>query len=310
MVIINEGHAMRRLQITMVAAATALMVYGLENEDTFAKTNSSSGSSVPPSASAGGSHSAPRGGPMTGAGPRFNTTPPWYNSGAHYHPITGYGVSGRTLSYPPVRGTMVPIHRDVDRLNGSSGKKSGRLQSNGTTRNHQITAAQTEANVRFGNLLKNDLSGKAKLDLQTSARLHNWKGKIDNVAEARRNHEEFRRAHRDRDWWRRRCAAIIFFDLGWWGWYDGWWYPAWGYDPYYSYYAYDQPIYDYNGLPPGQVVANVQSALQELGYFSYAADGVMGPLTRAAIANYQRDNLLPITGDIDPATLGSLGLTD
>lgn len=78
---------------------------------------------------------------------------------------------------------------------------------------------------------------------------------------------------------------------------------------YYDYYAYDQPIYGYDGLPPDQVVANVQSALQQLGYYSYSVDGTMGPLTRAAIANFQRDHLLPITGDIDPATLGSLGLT-
>src|SRR5690348_13440383 len=40
------------------------------------------------------------------------------------------------------------------------------------------------------------------------------------------------------------------------------------------------------------------------GYYTYAVDGKMGPLTRAAIARYQRDHLLPITSGVDPATLG------
>jgi len=37
-------------------------------------------------------------------------------------------------------------------------------------------------------------------------------------------------------------------------------------------------------------------------------DGEMGPMTRAAIANYQRDTGLAITSAIDGPTLGSLGL--
>jgi peptidoglycan hydrolase-like protein with peptidoglycan-binding domain len=61
-------------------------------------------------------------------------------------------------------------------------------------------------------------------------------------------------------------------------------------------------------MPPDEVIANVQSALQQLGYYTYAVDGKMGPLTQSAINRYQRDNHLPITGDIDAATVGSLGL--
>jgi peptidoglycan hydrolase-like protein with peptidoglycan-binding domain len=34
----------------------------------------------------------------------------------------------------------------------------------------------------------------------------------------------------------------------------------------------------------------------------------MGPLTREAIARYQRDHRLPITYGVDPATLGALGV--
>ncbi len=62
--------------------------------------------------------------------------------------------------------------------------------------------------------------------------------------------------------------------------------PAWGYAPN-AYYAYDGPIYGYNSLPPDQVVANVQAALQEQGYYQGEVDGLLGPLTREAIAGYQ-----------------------
>ncbi len=150
--------------------------------------------------------------------------------------------------------------------------------------------------------------GAGKLDPQTATRLRSWNGKIDSTGQAQFNHAQHVHHHHDSDWWRHRCAAIVFLDWGWWGWYDGWWYPAWGYDPYYSYYEYDEPIYGYSGLSPDQIVANVQSALQQRGYYNYAVDGKMGQLTRSAIARYQRDRLLPITYGIDPATLGSLGL--
>lgn len=66
-------------------------------------------------------------------------------------------------------------------------------------------------------------------------------------------------------------------------------------------------IYGYDGLPPDQVIANVQGALQRLGYFQYAVDGVLGPMRRNALANYQRDHNLAITGAIDQQTLKSLG---
>jgi peptidoglycan hydrolase-like protein with peptidoglycan-binding domain len=103
--------------------------------------------------------------------------------------------------------------------------------------------------------------------------------------------------------------VIIFYNWGFWGWYGGWWYPAWGYDPYYSYYQYAEPIYGYDGLTPEEIIANVQGALQELGYYEGPIDGLMGELTRASIASFQRDNALPITGTIDDATLAALGLT-
>jgi hypothetical protein len=151
------------------------------------------------------------------------------------------------------------------------------------------------------------LNGKSRLDSQTSAKLRNWTGKRYNSAEANAAHREQKEHHHDRNWWRHHCAAIVFFDWGYWGWWDGWWFPCWGYDPYYDYYAYDGPIYGYDGLPPDQVVANVQGALQRLGYYQYAIDGVLGPATQQAIEAYQRDHNLPVTGGVDRRMLASLG---
>jgi hypothetical protein len=111
----------------------------------------------------------------------------------------------------------------------------------------------------------------------------------------------------DRTWWHSHYNNIVFVFGGWYYWNSNYWYPAWGYDPY-AYYFYDGPIYAYNDLPPDQVIANVQAALQQQGYYQGEVDGILGPLTRAAIANYQRDNGLYITSAIDEPTLAALGM--
>jgi peptidoglycan hydrolase-like protein with peptidoglycan-binding domain len=96
---------------------------------------------------------------------------------------------------------------------------------------------------------------------------------------------------------------------GWWYWNTGYWYPAWGYDPYYSYYPYDGPIYGYSDLTPDQVIINVQTQLQNDGYYVGAIDGILGPQTREAIAAFQADNGLAVTSAVDQPTLETLGLT-
>jgi hypothetical protein len=158
---------------------------------------------------------------------------------------------------------------------------------------------------------KQNLTNKQRLDPQTTERLRNWHGKAPGWNDAKHhNNEHWRdRHHHGRDWWHHHCDVIVLVDWGYWGWWDGWWYPAWGYDPYYSSYDYDSPIYGYDALRPDEVIADVQAALQQLGYYSYAVDGVLGPATQAAIVNYQRDYGLAVTGAIDPATVRSLGLT-
>ena len=111
----------------------------------------------------------------------------------------------------------------------------------------------------------------------------------------------------NRTWWETHHSRIVLMCGGWYYWDAGYWFPAWGYESN-ARYVYDGPIYAYNNLPPDQVVANVQSALQQLGYYHGTVNGRLDALTRTAIANYQRDRGLYTTSAIDEPTLASLGM--
>lgn len=129
----------------------------------------------------------------------------------------------------------------------------------------------------------------------------NWHGQQYSVF---RNYKE---EWHDKNWWHNHYNRIVFVFGAPYYWNAGYWYPAWGYYPN-AYYAWSGPIYAYNSLPPDQVIANVQVALQQQGYYQGEVDGLIGPLTRAALADYQRDHGLYETAAIDQPTLQSLGM--
>jgi hypothetical protein len=112
----------------------------------------------------------------------------------------------------------------------------------------------------------------------------------------------------DRDWWHNHCDTIVFVTNAYYFLDGSYWYPAFGYDPLNSYYDYDGPIYTYGNLLPDEVIANVQVALQDAGYYFGQITGSLSFDTRAALANFQRDYGLEITGAIDEATVETLGL--
>jgi hypothetical protein len=114
----------------------------------------------------------------------------------------------------------------------------------------------------------------------------------------------------DRGWWQSSYGAnLLLIGGGWYYWNSGYWYPAWGYDESAAYYPYDGPIYvGDNPVPFDQVVADCQATLQEQGYYKGEVDGLMGPLTRDALAAFQRDHGLISTAALDQPTLSSLGL--
>ncbi|HEY1771231.1 MAG TPA: peptidoglycan-binding protein [Chthoniobacterales bacterium] len=117
------------------------------------------------------------------------------------------------------------------------------------------------------------------------------------------------RVQHDRAWWTNRYhTRFVLFGGGYYYWNAGYWYPAFGYSPFYNTYAYAQPIYGYDNLPPGQVLENVQSALANQGYYQGPIDGLVGPQTQAALASFQQDHGLAVTSAVDEPTLVTLGL--
>jgi peptidoglycan hydrolase-like protein with peptidoglycan-binding domain len=96
---------------------------------------------------------------------------------------------------------------------------------------------------------------------------------------------------------------------GWYYWNAGYWYPAWGYDNSAAYYPYDGPIYVGKSAKPfDQIVADVQTILQEQSLYRGEVDGLVGPLTQEALAAYQTALGLEPTAAVDQPTLEALGM--
>ena len=160
-------------------------------------------------------------------------------------------------------------------------------------------------------------------------------GRTDHISE---RHD----ANWHRDWDRRHAHffhnRFFVFDNGFWFGLDPGFYP-WDYLPYYAgdYYPYDystdvQPDYstspasayqygyytgvhpDYNNAAanaaaaPDPTVEATQERLAQLGYYNGPVDGIFGPTTRDAVAKYQMDKQLEVTGSLSPDTLQSLGV--
>lgn len=138
--------------------------------------------------------------------------------------------------------------------------------------------------------------------------------------------------HRDHVWNGHHCRFIngswVIFDSGFYPWWPyGYGYPydyyAYGYYPYD--YGYGQNDYDdsdvYQGEPVygdnsynssaeyvDSTVVAVQRQLAHQGYYRGQIDGVLGPETSRAIARYQSQNRLRVTGNLTRDTIASLGL--
>ena len=125
-------------------------------------------------------------------------------------------------------------------------------------------------------------------------------------------YEVFRSYHpewHDQGWYRQRYGRVELIGGGYYYFNGGYWYPAWGYDSRAAYYPYDGPIYvGHQAEPPDRVIADVQAELQEMGYYQGEVDGLLGPLTRQALRDYQADHGLMVTEAIDEPTLDALQL--
>jgi len=132
---------------------------------------------------------------------------------------------------------------------------------------------------------------------------NNWKGAHYDVFRT------YRPQWHDRVWWNSNHKNVVLIGGGWYYWNAGYWYPAWGYDHSAAYYPYDGPIYVGKSAKPfDQIVADVQTVLQEQGLYRGEVDGLVGPLTREALAAYQTALGLEPTGAMDQPTLEQLGM--
>jgi hypothetical protein len=155
-----------------------------------------------------------------------------------------------------------------------------------------------------------DPAARPRLETRESPRdatTKKWRNKDNHLGYGDACRRHWREWH-DRNWWHNNCNTIIFVSSGYYFLDGSYWYPAWGYDPLQTYNDYDGPIYTYGDLLPDEVIANVQVALQDTGYYSGSITGSLDGETRAALANFQRDYGLPITGAIDEPTVETLGL--
>jgi Putative peptidoglycan binding domain len=232
-------------------------------------------------------------------------------SAARFHPRTNANVrNSRVQARSQVaanRGRNVGVDR-ARSFNRERNVAINRQRNAAVARERNLMVnSQRNATFNRGRNLAFARQQNAAINRERNVRItNNWRG----ARFSGQSYAAFRNYHRqwhDRGWWRSHCDRIIFVSGGWYYWNSGYWYPAWGYASG-AYYPYDGPIYGYNDLTPDQVVVNVQAQLQRDGYYSGPVDGVLGPVTRQAIAAFQADHGLAITSAVDQPTLASLGL--
>jgi len=227
------------------------------------------------------------------------------------HPRLNAQNSNRSSVQSNAKGKVEGKHNGANtasQLNNSSKLKGEHKGLNAQNKNVPAAQSSTKGKVeaKHFNLVNTPNPKIESTTFQQNYRIQgsqNWQGQ--NYAAF----QNYRGEWHDQGWWNNRYDRIVLISGGWYFWNAGYWYPAWGYDSAYAYYPYNGPIYAYNNLPPDQVIANVQSTLQAQGYYQGEVDGVLGPITREALANYQRDHSLYTTEAIDEPTLASLGMS-
>jgi hypothetical protein len=286
------------------------------------------GSRAAPAFYGGGFRSAPafRGAYYSGGSlGRPSAAPRFYYGGTRMSAVRPRGftrpVSGSTSPYT---GRSPSLTRQTNRIS------SGAPRSRAT--DPRISTATNRQSNRVGSVAnRNRVSDRQP---STTAQRQSF---VRNHASERHD------GNWHRDWDRHHShfhnkKVFVFIGGFWWG-LDPWLYPYYAYDYYpyddYGYnpydYSYGSP-YDYSANPydyynyapyddneqPGYsgsdqslgsaTVSTVQSELAKLGYYNGAIDGALGDETEAALARYQQDRDLSVTGTVDAATLQSLGI--
>jgi hypothetical protein len=218
---------------------------------------------------------------------RPSTAPRFYYGSSRMSAVRPHGFTRPVArSTSPYTGRVAAANRQPGRV--SSNATAARLQSN---RANSMTGRNHVSDPRVSNTRNREFVRNHAAERHDG----NWHRDWD------RDHAHF---HHNR--------VFVFVDGLWWGLYP------WDYYPYYAYgypYDYYQGYNDYDSsyASPEQdannpTVSAVQSQLAKLGYYNGAIDGTLGDQTEAALARYQEDRDLSVTGTVDAATLQSLGI--
>ena len=267
----------------------------------------------------GGSHFAAsgRGSARSGAGPSFQSMPMQSFGGGRMiysgQRFSSVGMrSPRSMEFRPqyIRSNVVGSIGSSQVVRGNINRVN---RSNQFAGNRSITNLRRDGNgagqVRSGNNLPT-----------------NWRNHV--VAQHSGNWQRNWDRSRDHVWHGHHCRFIngswVIFDFGFYPWWPYWYYPYDYYaDDYYPYqYGYDPGYYDsgayqgdeyygqngYGNAYSDSTVAAAQQQLAREGYYRGQIDGVLGPETRAAIAQFQNNHGLRVTGALTTDTLGALGL--
>jgi putative peptidoglycan binding protein len=249
--------------------------------------------------------------PARAAAPSFNSAPSRsFGSGRMVYSVQRFPQTTlRSPSSPEVRQNYINANagtRQFARTNINRADRPARFSNEG---NRAITNVQRQGNgselSRNGNNLRSNWR-----DHVVARHSADWHRDWD------RRHGHFHHGH-----------VFVFIDGFWWG-LDPGFYPYYAYDNYpyddngyannaYPYDYYDYSAYNYGdeqGYAPSDQDANnvtvsaVQSKLAKLGYYRGVIDGVDGDQMQAALARYQEDQDLSVTGTLTAATLQSLGI--
>jgi hypothetical protein len=217
--------------------------------------------------------------------PQSYRTPQFYYGSARISAVRPHGFTGITSrSMTPHAGRRAAINRQSDRAGSIAGRS-------------RVSDPRVSTPANRQSFIKNHAFARHD---------GNWHRDWD------RRHAHFHHGH-----------VFVFIDGFWWGLDPGFYpydYYADGYYPY-DYYGYPNDYYGDYGYyddDPGYAapdqyannatVSAVQSQLAKLGYYGGAIDGILGDQTEDAIARYQEDHDLSVTGTVTAATLQSLGL--
>ena len=258
------------------------------------------------------------------------------SSAPHY-----YYRSARLSTSPPQR-----FNRSVTRSTSpSAGRSTAALHQSSRVnshaeRNRAINQPASRVTNRTGSILERNRASNAR-----SSRSANQFAASRQSSFLKEHASERHDTNWHRDWDRHHShfhhnKVFVFVNGFWWG-LDPWFLPYYAYDyyPYYDYgygynpydysygngYNYSANPYDYYSYAPyndedqrassdfeqstgNSTVSAVQSELARLGYYGGDIDGVLGEQTEAALARYQQDQNLSVSGTVDKATLESLGL--